>query len=174
MRQPEYSEGLLAFVFRFDSLHSIDVYRLQRILLVYYRILHANVDLPRDLHWPLEPLARLIWTPHPDNGVRFLAIRCYALHTGMIEGERVKVEKEMIGDVTNIDCPIAFGESLDGTRVVVDGWIMPMLEVTRIFDARNAHLEPQDYYVYENNDSTEPIHPAELRYDFFFSFVLSC
>ncbi len=168
MRRPEYAGGLLAFVPQSEAIPSLDAHRLHRILLAYYRILQANRDLPRDLHWPLDPLARLVWTPHPDCGVRFLAIRCYAIQTGMVEGERVKMEKEMIGEVADVGCPIEYGKTLDGKNVVVDGWVMPALEVTRIYDSRNAPLDAQDYYISESGDSVEPIHPAELRY------VLSC
>ena len=71
------------------------------------------------------------------------------------------MEKEAIGEVAKVDCPIEFGETLDGTKVVVDGWVMPALEVSRIYEARN--IGSGEYYPSENDDSIEPIHPAELR-----------
>lgn len=87
----------------------------------------------------------------------------------MMEGERVKMEKEVIGDVAEVDCPIEYSvkfdeeEGLEGKREAVDGWIMPAIEVERVVNARNKHLEPVDYYSAEESDSVEPIHPAELR-----------
>lgn len=80
-----------------------------------------------------------------------------------MEGERVKMEREVIGDVGEVDCHISFGTSMDGSRIIIDGWVMPAIEVQRVVDARNAHLELQDYFSSENGDSYEPIHPAELR-----------
>ena len=135
---------------------------MHRILLAYYRILQANRPLPRLLDWPLAPLSQLIWSPHPDNGVRFLAIRCYALQVGMSEGERVKIEKEVLGDVSKVDCPIAYGVSEDGTTRIVDGWVLPVVELERVTHARDALLDPQEYF-FPDDDSREPIHPAELR-----------
>ena len=82
----------------------------------------------------------------------------------MMEGERVKMEKEVLGKVSEVDCPISFGVELDGTATQVDGWIMPVLELERIAQGRNALLESQDFYSPEESDSSEPIHPAELRF----------
>ncbi|KAI0916947.1 hypothetical protein AcW2_007206 [Taiwanofungus camphoratus] len=162
LRRSGNENGPLAFVSECESVASIDAHTLHRLLLAYYRILQANRALPNTLLWSLSPLAKLIWAPHPDNGVRFLAIRCYALQSGMMEGERVKMEREVIGDVGEVDCHISFGTSMDGSRIIIDGWVMPAIEVQRVVDARNAHLEPQDYFSSENGDSYEPIHPAEL------------
>lgn len=172
LRQPEYHNGLLSFVSDTEDLSSLDTHRLHRILLAYYRILQANRDIPRDLCWPTHPLSRLIWAPHPDCGVRFLASRCYALQAGLIEGERVKIEKEAIGEVSSVDFDVYCGENVDGTRIVVDGWILPTVEVTRIYDTRSTLLDFQDYYSLE--DSIEPIHHAELRYVFASSRFSRC
>jgi midasin len=155
----------LAFVEQIESggsLSSISSASLHRILLAYYRILQANRELPRILNWPLSPLSRLAWDPHPDTGVRFLAVRCYALQARMMEVERVKMEKIVIGDVREIDCPVLYGILPDGTSRVVDGWILPIIEKTRVVEARNGLLMPQNYYTHDG-DSIEPIHPAELR-----------
>lgn len=141
-----------------------DLQPLQRVLLAYYRLLQANRTLPRTLGWPLAPLAQLISTPHPDKGVVSLAIRCYALHTGMMEGERVKLEQKAVGDVKDVDCPMQFGVNLDGSVRIIDGWVLPILEVERVSRARDALADVQDYYSNDQNSSIEPIHPAELRY----------
>lgn len=141
----------------------VDRKLLQRTLLAYYRILQANRPLPSSLAWPLSPLFRLIWDAHPDMGVRFLAIRCYALQTGMMEADRIEMERKAIGDIASVDCPIEFGMTLDGIVIEVDGWIMPSMEIKRVADARAAHLEPHDYYTPDGDDSQQPIHPEELR-----------
>lgn len=163
LRQPQFDGGLLHFVSSTQDVASIPSSYLHRVLLAYYRILRASEELPHHLQWSLEPLAKLIWTPHHDNGVKFLAIRCYALHSGMMEGERVKMEKDLIGDVAEVNCPVEYGCHLDGTKKITDGWLLPLQDAERIVKARNAHLEPQDYFTIEEGDSVEPIHPAELK-----------
>lgn len=79
-----------------------------------------------------------------------------------MEGERVKLEKEVVGEVSEVDCPITYGCLSDGTRRMIDGWILSAVEKERVIDARNMHLSPQNYYT-PHGDSIEPIHPAELR-----------
>ncbi|KAJ3016996.1 hypothetical protein NUW54_g685 [Trametes sanguinea] len=80
----------------------------------------------------------------------------------MIEGDRVKLEKEIVGDVQEVDCPVQYAINLDGTVREVDGWVLPVLEMERISRARDALLDDEGFYVYEESDSSEPIHPAEL------------
>ena len=162
MRRQSLARGPLAFIEQVDSLHSLDATSLQRILLAYYRILQANRQLPRVLNWPTAPLSRLIWECHPDTGVRLLAVRCYALQARMMEGERVKLEKEAVGEISEVECPMAYGSFPDQQRRTIDGWTLPVLEKQRVVDARNALLSSQNYCT-QHGDSIEPIHPAELR-----------
>ena len=75
----------------------------------------------------------------------------------------MKMEKEVLGEVSTVDCPLAYGVSQDGTVRVVDGWIVPVLELERVTHARDAFLRAGDYYLSHDSDSSEPIHPAELR-----------
>ncbi|PCH39866.1 midasin [Wolfiporia cocos MD-104 SS10] len=162
LRRQGMEAGPLSLLVETDSVESVDTHTLQRRLLAYYRILQANRALPQSLGWPLTPLSKLIWTPHPDHGVRYLAVRCYALQSGMMEGERQKLECDVIGEVEKVDCPIYYGTTSDGTTVFTDGWIFPALEVERVSKARSAHLQPPDYYTVEQGESNEPIHPAAL------------
>ncbi|KAI0270022.1 midasin [Gloeopeniophorella convolvens] len=111
---------------------------LHRILLAYYRLLQANPDLPNQLDWPLEPLSRLFWAPHPDVGVRYLAIRCYALQSGMSEMEREQLENAVVGSMAEVNCPLEHGMDPQGRVNVIDGWLLPVIEAQRIHDARNA------------------------------------
>lgn len=164
LRQTYQEEGPLSPA----SIESLDAQQLHQLLLAYYRILQANRSLPNNLLWPLSPLARLIRTPHPDTGVRFLAIRCYCLQSGTGEAERVEMEKEVIGDVSEVDCPIAYGLNVDGTASLMDGWIFPTFEVKRISDARNAIMQGAlDYYSLDEGEVVEPITVEELRYALF-------
>ncbi len=80
-----------------------------------------------------------------------------------MEGERVNMEKVVLGEVSDVDCPVAFGVNPDGTLQQVSGWIMPVLELGRIAQGRDHLLEPYDFYVHDS-DSSKPIHPADLRY----------
>jgi midasin len=143
---------------------SIETPRLHRVLLAYYRILRANRTLPHSLYWPLAPLSKLFFTPHPDTGVRLLAIRCYALQSGMTEVEQEKLEKLVLGEPCGVDCQIGCGQDVDGTSKELDGWLLPVLEVKRITDARNALVtEPHDFYTVEEGDSKPCLTPSNLR-----------
>jgi midasin len=126
--------------------------RLHPILLAYYRILIANRPLPKNLLWPLHHLSSLFRMPHADAGVRWLAIRCYALHTGMSEADREKLENEVVGSIEEIDIPIFYRYSVEGKLEATDGWILPITEIERVTAARDAIAsEPQHYsYLPEN------------------------
>lgn len=154
----------MAFVSASPSLQEIDAHDSHRTLLAYYRLLRANRLLPSTLDWSLTPLSKLIWSPHPDPGVRFLAIRCYALHAGMMENERENLERTVVGDVSEADCPITYEDQPDGSVRMTDGWIMPVLEAQRVSREREALMGDQKYPTTEAHDLFQPIHPAELRY----------
>ncbi|KAH9891844.1 midasin [Cubamyces lactineus] len=154
--------GPLPNVLASSALENVNAQLLQRLLLAYYRLLQANRTLPHALGWSLTPLSQLIWAPHPDNGVRLLAIKCYALQAGMMESERVKLEQQIVGDVKEIECPTFFAYNLDGTVREVDGWVLPTLEMERVAQARDVLLDDEDIFGHDGFDSTEPIHPAEL------------
>lgn len=151
-----------------ESLDSIETSRLHRLLLAYYRILQANRPLPHDLYWPLSALSKLFQTPHSDTGVCLVSIRCYALQSGMSEAQREKLEKDVLGEVCGADCEIDFGENVDGSAKVVDGWLLPVLEIQRITDARNALVtEPQDFYSFQEGERGPSLTPSDLRLDLF-------
>lgn len=98
----------------------------------------ANRELPSLLDWSLGSLSRLFWAPHPDSGVRYLAIRCYALQSGMSEAERERLENALIGSMAHAECPLEFGLDVQGRANIIDGWLLPVIETQRIHDARNA------------------------------------
>ena len=121
LRTSTLSKGPLSLLAPTQSPTRLEVLTLQRVLVAYYRILHANRVLPRTLRWSLRPLSQLIWVPYPDNGVRLLAIRCYAMQAGMAEGERVKMEKEALGEVSEVNCPITLGVDFQGASGGFEG-----------------------------------------------------
>ena len=135
--------------------------RLHRVLLAYYRILMANPELPSWLDWPLEPLSRIFRTPHSDFGVRYLAIRCYAIQSGMSEIEREKLETAIIGSMVHVECPLEFGLDRHGRTNVIDGWLLPVIETQRIHDSRNAiAIDTRDFSMGQGDVS---IKPSNLR-----------
>lgn len=167
LRKKFDENGPLAFLMTCESIESIEASRLHRLLLAYYRILQANRPLPHDLYWPLSALSKLFHAPHPDTGVRLVSIRCYALQCGMSEAQREKLEKEVLGEFCGVDCQIDYGEDIDGSPKVVDGWLLPVLEIQRITDARNALItEPQDFYDFQEGEYSPSLTPSDLRLDF--------
>ena len=160
---PELTEGPLSLLSTSAASNETSSSELQRVLIAYYRLLHANRNISQSFGWSLNPLSSIIWDSHVPSPARFLAIQCYALQAGMIEGERVEMEQEVIGNMAEVDCPIEYGTSLDDTPEILDGWLLHMTESSRLIEARDALLKPQNYFKFEDGDSTEPIHPAELR-----------
>ena len=135
--------------------------RLHRILLAYYRILMANPELPNWFNWPLEPLSRLLWAPHPDLGVRYLAIRCYAMQSGMCEAEREKLENILIGSMAHTECLLEIGQDLHGNPNVVDGWLLPVIEKQRIHDLLDSIASDTRDFSMGQGDNY--IRPSDLR-----------
>lgn len=125
--------------------------RLHHLLLAYYRLLRANRLLPSDFIWPISHLSTLFITPHPDFAVKYLAIRCYSLYTGMAEAERVQLETQILGEPGVIECPLSYGYNIDGSRITVDGWLIPMLELERIHQVRNSIAAGSDFYSLEGD-----------------------
>lgn len=139
----------------------LDAIRLHNLLLAYYRLLRANRLLPSDLLWPISHLSTLFTTPHPDSAVKYLAIRCYSLFTGMAEVERVQLEKRVLGEPGVVECPLSYGYNIDGSRITIDGWLMPMLELERIHQGRSSVAAGSDFYSFEG-DRVQPLADDDL------------
>lgn len=160
-----HQNGPLSFITETLSPLSVDTTRLQQLLLAYYRILQANRELPRTLRWTLAPLSNLIYTPHLDNGVRLLAIRCYSLQSGMGEEERCNLEREILGEPCSVDCNLNYGQNVDGSVKEVDGWLLPVLEVRRVQQERESIVSEQlDFYSREGGNDTFLIETKDLRF----------
>ncbi|KAF7309703.1 Midasin [Mycena indigotica] len=160
LRRPDLLNGPLTFVLDFEDPSVIDHTRLQRLLLAYYRILQINRQLPGDLQWSLLPLSRLMWTAELNVAARVLAIRCYALQTGMGEGERENLEHQLLRDAYSLESPLDYGVDLEGRRQEVDVWIMPFVELQRVQERRKDLLQKQEWTT-ANVDGI-PLPPVEL------------
>ena len=166
-----HRNGPLSFITEAHSLISVDITRLQQLLLAYYRILQANRELPRTLRWNLTPLSNLIYTPRVDNGVRLLAIRCYSLQSGMGEEERCNLEREILGEPCSVDCNLNYGQNVDGSLKEVDGWLLPVLEVRRVQEERESIVSEQlDFYSRAGGNHTFLLETKNLRFVPFLSF----
>ena len=141
----------------------MDQPRLHFLLLSYYRILQANRTLPKHSSWPISTLAKIFTTPDIDTGSKLLAIRCYFLQSGMGEAERIKLEQLYVGDVGVVDCPISYSVNTDGSVYVLDGWVLPAVEATRVADFWKSSAEETPDYYCEADVVVEPISENDLR-----------
>lgn len=106
-----------------------------------------------------------MWSPHLDNGIRLLSIRVYAMQSGMGEEERLKVEREVLGELCGVDCGLYYTASIDGTEKRVDGWILPAIETTRVRDERNEIVSVEmDYYGVDAGEALTNVNESDLRY----------
>jgi midasin len=119
-----------------ENLAQIPLKTLQTLLLAYYRLIEACSHLHEEFNWPSGPLQCLFDPPHPDVGVRLLAIRCFAFHVGMNEPARVEMEEKLVGSPENADPFIdtGFGDTLDV-------WVLPILDPSRVADERTLLKE---------------------------------
>ncbi|TDL22264.1 P-loop containing nucleoside triphosphate hydrolase protein [Rickenella mellea] len=160
LRHQHFTNGILPNVLTTPSFE--DVSLLHRVLLAYYRILRANRFFPYDLYWDLSPLVTLFSTPHSDRGVCWLAIRCYALQSGMGDAEREKLEVQVLGEIGKDDCPVYYGQDIVQNPQTIDGWLLPVIELKRIENAREHILDSQDYYTSEESDDLFSLRQEDL------------
>ncbi|KAJ3798746.1 P-loop containing nucleoside triphosphate hydrolase protein [Lentinula aff. detonsa] len=152
LQNPSLAQGPLQLL---SDISHPDVKRVHQILLAYYRILQANRELPYQFYWPLTPLREIISDNRSDAA-------CYALQSEMGETERKKWEEATLGELYTLDCPLGYGDALDGSQVTIDGWLMPILELERVRSARNAIVtESQDFYSSDTGNA-QPIKASEL------------
>ncbi|KAG8852125.1 hypothetical protein FRB96_008926 [Tulasnella sp. 330] len=150
LKRQSLAQGPLGFL-NSSNISTIPIDSLHRILLLYYRLLRAAPEISKYYRWSVEPLNMLMNPPHSDPGIRYLALRCYALHAGISEQERNEWEFKLLGPNAAIDVPIQYGEvtSEDMMRIEVkwiDGWLLPFTEVTRIADYRETLRNPVPYF----------------------------
>jgi midasin len=56
----------------------------------------------------------------------------------MSELEREKLENTLVGSMATVECPLDFEVDVCGRVITIDGWLLPVIEMRRIYDARNA------------------------------------
>lgn len=139
LRRPSLANGPLGFVNR-ENVARIPLKTLQVLLLAYLRLIEACCHLHEEFHWPSSHLQCLFEPPHPDAGIRLLAIRCYAFHVGMNEPARVELEEQLVGSPKNVDpfVDTGFGET-------VDVWVLPILDSQRVLEEKQLLSETFKY-----------------------------
>lgn len=127
--------------------------------------------------WPLMPLSSVIWSEGADNGAKLLAIRCYAMQSGMGEAEREVLERQVLQEEPFVlDCPLEYGRKLDGEKWVVDGWMLPVIERDRIQNWRNDTLNAvsrEGYYVWDDGDVERRVDERYLRSGCFLACIVT-
>lgn len=79
----------------------------------------------------------------------------------MAEVERVQLEKRVLGEPGVVECPLSYGYNIDGSRITIDGWLMPMLELERIHQGRSSVAAGSDFYSFEG-DRVQPLADDDL------------
>jgi midasin len=183
-----FPRGPLHFITTISSVTLVppQIERLHRLLLAYSRIQQFNRELPTLLNWSLSPLITLMLsTEHniDDNGVKLLAIRCYAYQSGMGEAEREKLEAKVLrmkeGEMCSVDCWVSDGgfvsvEKSEGEKMslngngMLDGWVLPGLEVQRVRHMREEICRDEngvdEFYVVEEGKEAVGVGENDLRY----------
>jgi midasin len=83
----------------------------------------------------------------------------------MSEEERCKLEAEVLGELCGVDCQLDYGQNIDGTVRVVDGWIMPVVELKRVQEERDTIItKPIDYFSRDDQQQPSCMELSDLRY----------
>jgi midasin len=120
--------------------------------------------LPKHFSWSISTLEKIFTTPEIDSGARLLAIRCYVLQSEMGEVERIKLEQRYVGDIDTVDCPTSYSVKTDGSTSVLDGWVLPAVEATRVADFWNSSAEDVPDYYCEAGGMAESFSDDALRW----------
>ncbi|KAF8309082.1 P-loop containing nucleoside triphosphate hydrolase protein [Clavulina sp. PMI_390] len=131
---PQRIDGPLVFLLD-ANIAELAARPLQRLLVAYHRLLVIDERFPERKFWSPTPLNRLIHTPHPDPGVRVLAILCFSLQVGQHEKARETAYWDHVGEPGVLDAPIDMGERLvDDVAVPTtgDAWVIQFIESRRL------------------------------------------
>ncbi|CAE6427190.1 unnamed protein product [Rhizoctonia solani] len=157
------SQGPLGFIAEPNLTTSeISAVHLQQILIAYYRLLAADPGTPARLGWSAALLQALfrpvpgISSPHPDYAVRWLALRCFGIQTGLTQITRAKLETEFVGgdSVDLIELNAGYELNLDSVDSIgtltpkgltMDARAFPVAEIRRI-QAKREELAHQPIY----------------------------
>lgn len=72
----------------------------------------------------------------------------------MGEAQRNDIERDVLGEICGIECLLYYAD-VDNTPEYVDGWIMPVIEIQRIKDARMSIATSSQSY-FANMASIQP------------------
>ncbi|KAH7340561.1 hypothetical protein B0J17DRAFT_704975 [Rhizoctonia solani] len=160
------SRGPLGFISEPNLVVSdLPVLHLQRILIAYYRLLAADPGTPTRLGWSATLLQALfrpvpgISSPHPDHAVRWLALRCFGIQTGLTEITRAKLETEFLSvdrvDLmelhTGYELKLELADNasiLVPKEITMDARVFPVAEIKRIQTKREelAHQPIHSFF----------------------------
>lgn len=79
----------------------------------------------------------------------------------MAEVERVQLEVRVLGEPGVVESPLSYGQNIEGSRITIDGWLLPVLEVQRIHQSRNSVVTGSDFYSFEG-DNVQPLTNDDL------------
>ena len=82
----------------------------------------------------------------------------------MGEAERIKLEQRYVGDVGVIDCPTSYSVNTDGSIYVLDGWVLPAVEATRVAAFWKASTEGTPDYYCEADVAVGSFSEKDLRF----------
>jgi len=81
----------------------------------------------------------------------------------MGEAERIKLEQRYVGDVGAVDCPTPYSVNADGSIYVLDGWVLPAVEATRVADFWKSSVEETPDYYREPDVAVRSFSENDLR-----------
>ncbi|WVQ75947.1 hypothetical protein IAR50_005582 [Cryptococcus sp. DSM 104548] len=128
-----------------QNLKAAPASQLHSLLLAYIRLIVVDPLIASRNNWSIIPLHALR-TEHPDAGVRLLAVQVLSKRQKWSETKRTEMELAHVGAVETTDVKILFGHAVNVLsqggfeirEVVVDGWLMPIIEAERIKEARKT------------------------------------
>ena len=75
----------------------------------------------------------------------------------MGELEREKLENTLVGSMAATECPLEFDVDDCGRVITIDGWLLPVIEMQRIYDARSAiAADTRDFSMGQNEKFIQP------------------
>ena len=77
----------------------------------------------------------------------------------MGEGERGKMELEVVGKIDEVDCALHAGQDASGKDIIIDAWVIAATEARRVHEERRfIGADDTDFY-----GQQDPILQSELR-----------
>jgi midasin len=121
---------------------------LSLLLVAYHRILSSSPHLADERKWPISSLASLFSppSPHPERGIRLVAILCFAIQSRMSEANKFKLIENCICPYGRDDAPLPWGCDLAGNLDWVDGWAFAFQDMQDMREERRRKIELAEIY----------------------------